>query len=277
MKRPYFILPFDHRSTFAKTLLGFSYPTNPEESQQVTEMKSVVFDAFLEVYHNHQDLHGHLAILIDLEYGEDIITRCKALHIPFALSTEKSGKDIYTFEYGDQFAEVLTKELPTLAKALVRYNPANTKDNHIQRERLKQLSDFCASHQIGFMLEILVNGTGEQEELMKTTMKEMLADGITPTLWKLEGLDRIDQWQGIDTISKIDIVMLGRGENKRGVEHWVEVGAKSGIPDGFAIGRTIFFEALQNLRDKKITREEAVQQIAKNYLHFIQTWQNAQK
>ena len=56
---------------------------------------------------------------------------------------------------------------------------------------------------------------------------------------------------------------------------WIETAAKSGIPDGFAIGRTIFFTALEWLRDKKISREEAVQMIAKNYIHFIHLWEQS--
>lgn len=266
------ILPFDHRSTFAKTLLGFEYPTTKSEAKQVTKMKSVVWDGFLLARKYTAD-KNKLAIMVDEEFGSSIIKKARRMKIPLAVSTEKSGQEIYTFEHGDNFGRQLTKIKPTYAKALVRYNPAQAKVNKTQLARLKKLSNFCQKNKIGFMLEPLVEGKGSKLALMERSMKQMLKAGIKPTLWKLEGLEKASEWKKIDLFTKVDIVVLGRGETKKAVENWITEAAKSGIVDGFAIGRTIFFKPLEEYRDKKIDRKTAVEKIAKNYLHFINLWE----
>lgn len=273
MKKPYFILPFDHRSTFAKALLHFDYPTTPEQTVRVKEMKRVVFDAFLEARVQMPALVDHMAILIDLEYGVDIIRDARKKGIPFALSTEKSGQNVFDFEYGDKFNEVLIHEVPEFAKALVRYDLAKRDENKVQRDRLKQLSHFCANHQIKLMLEVLIEGEGAHLDHVLTMIQEMTQDDILPSVWKLEGLESAEDWKSVAKATPADLIMLGRGESQDDVEDWIHTASGSSVVHGFAIGRTIFMVPLEWYRDEKISREEAVQMIAKNYLHFIRLWQ----
>ena len=265
------ILPFDHRSTFTKNLLGFDYPPTKSQAKQVIKMKKVVFDAFLLARKQTTD-KNKLAILIDEEFGVAIIKKARRLKINLAISTEKSGQELFTFEHGDDFGKHLTKLKPTYAKALVRYNPAQTAKNKIQLSRLKKLSNYCQKNKIGFMFELLVAGKGSQLELMERSMKQVIKAGIKPTLWKIEGLPKASDWKTIDALTKADIIVLGRGESKMAVEKWITEAAKSDIVDGFAIGRTIFFKPLEEYRDKKINRTTAVEKITKNYLHFINLW-----
>jgi 5-dehydro-2-deoxygluconokinase len=42
---------------------------------------------------------------------------------------------------------------------------------------------------------------------------------------------------------------------------------------GFAVGRTSFWDALVNWRAKKITREEAVNDIARRYREFVDVFE----
>lgn len=277
MKRPFFILPFDHRGTFAKKLMGGDYPPSPEVSEQIKKMKNVIFDAFLEAKSQEPLLEKHGAILVDLEFGAEIIEKAQKMSIPFAVSTEKSGQELFTFEYGDNFGQKLTEVLPTYAKALVRYDHRKKDDNVVQRKRLRMLSDYCELNQMGLMIEPLMKAEDPLVDQIVTCMKEMLSDGIKPTLWKIEGLDNLEDWNKVKAVTDIDVIVLGRGENREAVERWIETGAKSDFVDGFAIGRTIFFDALVEFKDEKINREEAVQKIAKNYLYFTRKWMVADK
>ena len=81
------------------------------------------------------------------------------------------------------------------------------------------------------------------------------------------------QWKEIYKVAKSDLVILGRGASKAKVEDWIIAAAKSGVVSGFAIGRTIFYKPLEQFKDKKITRKQAVEKIAKNYLYFIKLWE----
>lgn len=268
-----FILPFDHRSTFTTKLLGFEYPPKTAaQKKAVREMKQVVFDAFL-LAHNQYQHSEDMAILVDEEFGASILKQAQKQLIPFIVSAEKSGQLFFQFEYGNAFGAHLKKWDPTYAKALVRFDAKQKQGNEIQNKRLKRLNDFCIANDQKWLIEPLMTGKGSQFEQMKTCIKQMRKAGINPDVWKVEGLSKPKQWKELYKLAKGDLVVLGRGEAKKQVEEWIIAAAKSGVVSGFAIGRTIFFSTLEKLRDKKITRQQAVEIIAKNYLSFIRLWE----
>lgn len=268
-----FILPFDHRSTFAKKLLGFEYPPKTTaQRKKVADMKKVVFDGFL-LAHNQYEHSEDMGILIDEEFGSSVIKEASRQMIPFALSVEKSGQLFFQFEHGQSFGKHIKAKKPTYAKALVRYDLDQKDGNKIQNKRLKRLSDWCDNNDQKFMLEPLMAGKGSTFNQMKKAVKQMRRAGIDPDLWKVEALTYPRQWHQMYKIAKGDLIILGRGSSKKQVEEWVITAAKSGVVSGFAIGRTIFYKPLEELRDKKIARKQAVEKIAKNYLHFIKLWE----
>jgi len=266
------ILPFDHRSTFIKELLAFPYPTRTSaQHHKVVKIKQIIFDAFLHARSSVKNPE-ELAILVDEEFGAPILREAKKCHIPFALAVEKSGQAVFDFEYGKKFSAHITKWKPTHAKALVRYDITQKTDNELQRARLKLLSDFCAKEGIGFMLELLVAGPGTRFAQLYQTMQEIIAEGISPTVWKVEGMATTGQWKKLRALTNAKIIVLGRGDTKTHVIAWLIIAAKSRVVDGFAVGRTVFLKPLMDFRDKKIDRVSTVERIKKNYLYFINLW-----
>jgi myo-inositol catabolism protein IolC len=67
---------------------------------------------------------------------------------------------------------------------------------------------------------------------------------------------------------------LGRGESKEKVQEWLKVGAKIPGIIGFAVGRTIFWNPLADLKAAKINKKQAIEQIAQNYIEFTELWLN---
>ena len=59
--------------------------------------------------------------------------------------------------------------------------------------------------------------------------------------------------------------------------HWLQAAAPLPAYIGFAVGRTSFWDALSGLRDKKITREQAVADIAGRYHKWVTTFEEARK
>ena len=57
-------------------------------------------------------------------------------------------------------------------------------------------------------------------------------------------------------------VVLGRGANDEKVDHWLRQGAPVEGYAGFAIGRTIWWDALKGFLDGDLERDEAASQIA---------------
>ena len=239
----------------------------------MTAYKQVIFDGFL-VARAHYKGDAVLGVLVDEEFGTPVLTEAKKMGIPFAVTTESPVHEPFGF-VRKNFEKVLTKWQPTWAKALAYYTVGDDVTNADTRKKLRALSEYCKKERIGFMLEVLVKGDGLQHSLQERMIDEMQEDDVMPTLWKIEGLDHADDWTSLATHTTVPIIVLGRGESKKQVDAWLATAAESGKTVGFAVGRTIFLKAIQDLHENKISREKAVAQIAKNYLHCIKVWEKA--
>ena len=272
--QPLYILPFDHRSSFAKHIFGFEYPVqNKTQAKKMTAMKQVIFEGVLLAQKKLENPEV-VGMLVEEEFGATILEQAKKIDIVTAVTIEKSGGSLFNFEYGKSFAKHLEKYSPTYAKVLIRYDNSDRKTNKIQNQRLKKVSDFCKKHKMEFMLEVLLTGKGSRFSQMKKMIKSFETKDIKPSLWKLEGLDKSSQWKAIRKLTKADIIILGRGKTKKDVRAWIVQAAKSGVVRGFAIGRTIFFPPLKKYQAKKISRKKAIELIAKNYTEFVNLFES---
>jgi 5-dehydro-2-deoxygluconokinase len=120
-------------------------------------------------------------------------------------------------------------------------------------------------------------------ERFAQAVKEMHSAGVFPDVWKIEGTETK---QAMDVCSAavfeggsqdVQIVILGRGESMEKVEHWLTVGAQSKGVTGFAVGRTIFAEALLNMKNGQYSQQQAAQEIAERYEYFINVFENAKR
>jgi 5-dehydro-2-deoxygluconokinase len=117
--------------------------------------------------------------------------------------------------------------------------------------------------------------------LMVRTMRELQDAGVEPDLWKVEGLDRPEDCVKVVAQArrggrdKVGCIVLGRGEDDKKVREWLKTAA--GVPGfiGFAVGRTSFWDPLVDLRANRITREDAVNEIARRYREFVDIFESA--
>ncbi|MCK9393579.1 DUF2090 domain-containing protein [bacterium] len=246
----------------------------------------IIFKGLIDVIENRKDKKD-FSILVDEEYGEKIIKDAKKNKIKICLPVEKSGGNQLKFNYGRNFKDHILKINPDFVKVLVRYNKENTDINKKQLETLAELSSFCKENNFKTILELLVPPTKHDLKIcqdkatydkklraQKTaeSIKEIKA-AISPTIWKLEGLDG-KQWEiVINETKKANIIILGRGEDDKKVKQWLRDAAKFEQIIGFAIGRTIFMDPIKKYYSKKINAEEASLLIAKKFLSFILIWE----
>jgi myo-inositol catabolism protein IolC len=295
--RPLYILPFDHRASFEKGLFGFTPPLSPEQLATVSASKQVVYDGFKLAFTKGVPLAA-AGILVDEQFGAAILRDARANGYITCAPAEKSGQEEFQFEYGDRWREHIAEFAPTFVKVLVRYNPESDEAmNRRQAARLKELSDYCHQNGRHFMFELLVPMTHEQSDrlegsqqlydhdlrpsLMIAAIKELQAAGVEPDVWKIEGLDRRDDCDGVAKAARRDgrdhvgCIVLGRGSNEAGIIAWLRTAAPVPGFIGFAVGRTSFWDPLVALRDKKIAREEAAAQIADRYAEWVRTFEAA--
>jgi 5-dehydro-2-deoxygluconokinase len=60
-------------------------------------------------------------------------------------------------------------------------------------------------------------------------------------------------------------IILGRGADEAKVLHWLRVAASVRGFDGFAVGRTIWYDALAGFLAGQVSRDDAVEKIAGRY------------
>jgi myo-inositol catabolism protein IolC len=291
-----YVLAFDHRGSFQKKMFGIAGDPNPQETEVIADAKRVIFEGFLKALDAGapRDAAG---LLVDEQFGADIAREAKKEELILAMPVEKSGQDEFDFQYGNDFGRHIEDFDPTFSKVLVRYNPDGDRDmNQRQTERLKRLSDWLHANDRKFLFELLVPASDSQLEsaggdtdrydkevrpgLMLQVIKELQNAGIEPDIWKIEGIDskedcaRIAAQTRADGRDEVACVVLGRGADDAAVDHWLRQG--HGVPGyiGFAIGRTIWWDALKGFLDKTIERDEAASQIARNYKRFIDVYQS---
>lgn len=286
------ILPFDHRATFARDLLGVKTELSFEQFKKIVELKGIIFDGFKSTIEHNDYPKGDFGVLVDDLYGVDVINKCKQLGVSVSIPAEKSGQDVFDFEYGVEFGDKIKKINPDYVKVLVRYNPENKDINKTQLERLVILSEFCQKNNFRLLFELLVPMTKEDEakyeshENFDLQYRHILAQEaileIKPLvhvdIWKIEGF-RKDQWgyitQAINPDSKI--IVLGRAASEHQVESWLEDASTFQQVIGFAVGRTIFFDPLSKYLKNLIMREEAVQKIADEFQTYVDLWYEYRK
>ena len=266
-----FILPFDHRTSFAK-LFAFTSPNlSSKEKETITLAKEIIYSAFKKAVEQEVPKEN-AAILADEEYGDKIIQDARDNNYNVILTTEKSGQDEFAFEYSNDFAQHIEKYKPNFVKALIRYNL------DLDCSKLKMLSDYCHKTGYKFVLEVLTKNKTEKEAI--TAIRELQYAGIEPDIWKLEGMETGKEYENIIAQSQIEnrqnvkVVILGRGEKQEAVEEWIRIGAKVKGVIGFAIGRTIFQEPLSEYKNGKIDKEKAIGLICNNFLHFYHIFIN---
>ncbi|MGZ3699702.1 MAG: 2-deoxy-5-keto-D-gluconate 6-phosphate aldolase domain-containing protein [Bdellovibrionota bacterium] len=66
---------------------------------------------------------------------------------------------------------------------------------------------------------------------------------------------------------------LGRGEDSRRVREWFKAASRIEAYVGFAVGRTVFWDSLLQLKAGRLARQDAVEQISKNFRALVDLWQ----
>jgi 5-dehydro-2-deoxygluconokinase len=163
--QPLYILPFDHRGTFQKNMFGWTGSLIAEQTAKITAMKHIIYDGFKAALAGGVP-ESKAGILVDEQFGTEILRDAAACGYVTACTVEKSGQDEFDFEYGDDFARHIESFQPTFSKVLVRYNPeGDPAMNRRQAQRLKRLSDCLHSGgRTRFMFELLVPALPAQLE-----------------------------------------------------------------------------------------------------------------
>jgi myo-inositol catabolism protein IolC len=295
--KPLYLLAFDHRGSFEHDLYGVSPPVSDEVHASIVAAKEIIYDGFVEAVRRGVAVDA-AGILTDEEYGAGVARRALAEGHLLAMPVERSGQAEFQFEYGEDFGAHIEAFDPTFVKVLVRYNPGGDAAlNARQSKHLARLSTWLHERGRLFLFELLVPATpgqlsavgGDERRydaetrptLVVQTIEALQRGGVEPDIWKVEGLDRAEDCARVVATARaggrdgVVCIVLGHGADEARVLEWLRVA--SAVPgfDGFAVGRTIWEDALRQFIAGTATRQETVEQIAQRYVETFDGYTGA--
>jgi myo-inositol catabolism protein IolC len=295
---PLFILAMDHRASFGKTL--FQVKNDDPDPAELTAMESakhLIFEGLQVALPSVT--YGRIGVLVDERYGRRVIDAVQGSGQPLVLAVpiEASGHDWFTLEWGDQWLEHVEAIRPDYAKVLVRDNPGfDPAERDQQFGRLAQISSGLHGIGVPLLYELLVPATGAQldraghdagaydRDIRPGLVVQVIADnqahGVEPTLWKVEGLETVEAARQVADQAKAggrrtDLIVLGRDAPAERLDHWLEVASQVSAFVGFAIGRSIWEDAIRDYEASdrgEAAASTARDQIADRYLGFVAHW-----
>jgi 5-dehydro-2-deoxygluconokinase len=118
---------------------------------------------------------------------------------------------------------------------------------------------------------------------MRRAIEQIQDFGVDVDIWKIEGVDRredaemlAEQTRKGEGRENVKSVLLGRGASDDKVDHWLRQAAGVDGFIGFAIGRSIWWDALKAFLEEGLDRSAASEQIADNYLRFVRVYDEAE-
>jgi len=294
-QHPLFLFAMDQRSS----LLEHTYdesggePADEAEAERVRAGKQLVYRGVLTALAAGAS-RERTGVLVDERYGADVARLVKEAGLQLAMPIERSGREWFELEYGDDWTAHVDAFDPDWVKVLVRDNPEF--DPERRRQQAEDLAAVASAlHDAGrpFLVELLVPGTDEQKASVEDYDRDLRPDlvvrvveylqdhGVEADVWKLEGLDTREDAERVVAAARRDgrdhvrCIVLGRDAPEEQLDHWLRTAAPVDGFVGFAIGRSNWEEPLEDVVREHLDTEAAEGLIAANYRHFVDTWLEA--
>lgn len=297
---PLFILAMDHRGSFGKSLFGVAddNPTSEQHAHMVAA-KSVIFRGLQQAQSQLPQLaRCRAGVLVDEQYGQAVIDAARADagrpdSVVLAVPIEASGHDWFTLQWPDDWLDHIHRIGPAYAKVLIRDNPDfDASRRRTQLDLLAQVSADLHEAGVPLLYELLVPASDAQlasvdgsadrfdADLRPDLVARVIADnqsaGVDVRLWKVEGLETVDAARLVAAQARsggreADLIVLGRDAPADRLDHWLSVAAQVPSFVGFAIGRSIWEDAIGGWV-KDGDDDAAVAKISNAYLGFARQW-----
>ena len=291
---PLLILAMDHRASFGRSLFGVRND-RPDPGQQAAMQaaKQLIYAGLARARGRLPG--GRAGVLVDERFGQAVIDQARSDGTILAVPVERSGRDWFELEWGQDWLEHVGSIRPGFAKVLVRDNPAFPAP---QREQqlglLRQVSDALARLGVPLLYELLVPATSGQlagarrtpdaydrdlrPDLVIGVIADNQAAGVEPAIWKVEGLETAEAARAVVAQMRsggrdgVRAIVLGRDAPADRLDHWLAVAAPVDGFVGFAIGRSIWEDPISDHNQGRASEEQTISRIAERYLDFARRY-----
>ncbi|MCL1127315.1 5-dehydro-2-deoxygluconokinase [Shewanella surugensis] len=272
--RPLTLLAYDHRWQFEKSCEKYNQPI-----AKITEFKQAVFDGFKHVYQSNSQ--PELGIIIDPQYGENILREAAFMGVNMCAPVEASGTEKFEWVDGiSAYSSLINKSTEINVKVLWKYHTNLPEaDKTEQIKRLSELFSACQKLDRRLMLELIIADGFEVNGLsLSNAMADVYKASIYPFWWKIQTLDTASQWQQVDqVISQYDdqarvIILGGAAKTLNHYQDIFKIAKSSQYVNGFALGRSIFWPSWEQFVQDEIKAADVAIAIADNYAQVLKMW-----
>lgn len=287
-----YMVAFDHRDSFERSLCRLGVNSGPARRAR---LKLTIWRGVSRVL-SGVPAGGSAAILVDRGHGR-IATEAADAGVAVAVALEASGHRQLQAEASPS---VLTADLRTLrasfGKVLIRWHPREpASSKRHQLEALRKLDEAVKAAGARLLLELLVppdpldhaaGGSRPDWEqavlprLQHAAVGEILAAGVAPALWKIQGHPNTDAAAALaDLVGSArpdaSILVLGGGSEIAGLRRLFSCRAGSERFNGFAVGRSIWWNPISALCRGDVTESEACRTVGERFLAVIDAFESA--
>ena len=150
-----------------------------------------------------------------------------------------------------------------------------------QERQLLRLFDACRNTRHEFLLEVIAGKHSSIEFKAASLMERLYSIGLRPDWWKLEPAGDCATWANIQrVISEFDphcrgVVVLGLAASEKALLKSFAASAAYPIVKGFAVGRTIWWEAARQWLSGAIDDAVALKMISDRFATLTRGWRSA--
>jgi len=284
------ILAMDHRDSLERELYRLSAPPTAAEAARIAADKLLVYRALLDAA-AQLSATARPGVLVDEEYGASVAELAQHIAtVDLAMPIEASGHPWFQFAFGDDWTAHAEFFATDHSKVLIRDNPGfDASDRQAQMTTLATVSSWAGDAGRPLIVELLVPATDAdlasvandaarydaevRPRLTVEVIHAMQDAGVEPALWKVEGLETTTDARAVAAAARrggrdARCIVLGRHAPADRLDHWLEAAAPVRDFVGFAIGRSIWWDALSELLEGSIDEAAARKRIAASYLSY---------
>ncbi len=293
---PLLILAMDHRASFGRSLFGVRDDRpDPGQRAAMQAAKQLIYAGLAQARERLPG--GRAGVLVDERYGQPVIDTAHHDGVVLAVPVERSGRDWFEPEWGQDWLQHVGSARPDFAKVLVRDNPALPRHRRDQQlGMLRGVSDALGGLGVPLLYELLVPATGGQlaaagaagaydRDMRPGLVMQVIADnqaaGVEPTIWKVEGLETAEAARAVVAQMRsggrdeVRAIVLGRDAPADRLDHWLTVAAPVDGFAGFAIGRSIWEDPVADHNHGDASEQETIGRIAGRYLDYARQYRAA--
>jgi len=269
------VLAFDHRVQFEQEADAAGV-----DRGQIEKLKHWIYEGFERALATAG--MESAALLVDPIYCDAVLAEATARGMRIGVPIEAAGSmPTRWIEDGPVHPQLLIRPSRWFVKALFHLHPGLPQAvRAVQLERLRELQSACETLERDLMIEIVEPaGMAFADGDLPAIVGELAMTGIEPRWWKLPSLSAAD-WRVLERTldaagSDARVVILGGGQSLHSFDDVFRVAGASPRAAGFAVGRSVFGDAMKAFFEGAVQREAVITQVSERFTGLVSSWRNA--